>query len=113
MEADNLKNKMFFFNMFKNNLTKNMGLVHGFPNWASRTAYRLDGDDLYIQIPFIVVKRNESDDLKKSRRKGEIDKYMGSKNYRFLDYIIKLTISDYVCQNVGNRKITFNKKDVK
>lgn len=110
MENNNLENKIIFFNIFKHNLTKNMGLVHGFPNWASKTSYRLDGNDLYIQIPFIVVQRNESDNLNRSRRKGEIDKYMESDDYRFLDYIIKITVTDYVNQNVGPKKITFNKE---
>lgn len=89
-----------FFNLFKETAANNMGIIHGFPNWANKIRYEIEEDDLLIIIPPLLIKRGGYEYISKSKRKEEVDSFMYSiskaKKYTFIEYVINLTCDIFV-----------------
>lgn len=92
---DILARQVNFFNIFKETAANNMGLIHGFPNWANKISFTTQGDDLLIKIPPILIKKGSYETISRSRRKKEADNFMRKKTYTYLEYVIKTTCSIY------------------
>ncbi len=92
---DILEKQVKFFNIFKETAANNIGLIRGFPNWVNKMYFTVQGDDLLIHVPAILVTYGTSDRISHSRRKKEADVIMKRKTYTYLEYVIKNTCMIY------------------
>ena len=92
---DILEKQVKFFNIFKETAANNMGLIHGFPNWANKISFVTQGDDLLIKIPPVIINKGGYENISKSKRRKEADAFMKKKTYTYLEYVIKTTWSVY------------------
>ena len=86
---DDINNMIIYFNIFKEISANDIGLIRGFANWTKKMSYYIDGYDLVIKIPPVLIKRGTPEILSHSKRKKEIDYYMNKGNYTYVEYLIR------------------------
>ena len=69
--------------------------MHGFPNWVSKMSFVIEGEDLLIKIPPILVTYGTAERISHSKRKAETDKFMRKLNYTYLEFVIKTACNIY------------------
>lgn len=111
MNNQKLKEHVEFFTIFKEIAINDMGLMHGFKNWAYKIDMISDGDDLLITIPPVLIIRGG--DISRSSKKPIIDYRMdGRKNYTYIEYVIKRSCDKYAALK-GKTGAKLTRKGVK
>ena len=109
---------VLYFNIFKETAVNNIGIIQGFKSWVNKMNFVINGSDLVISIPPVLVNHGSYNYIKKSRRKQEIDTLMEvgkpfrSKTYTYLDFVIKMTNQKFAAQMSG-QVTKFYKKGAK
>lgn len=104
-----------YFNIFKETAANYIGIIHGFKNWTNKMNFVINGSDLAIKIPPVLVEHGTYDYIKKSRKREEIDSFMEvgkkfrSSTYTYLEFIIKMTSVKFAAQ-MGKQVTKFYKK---
>lgn len=113
-----LETCVLYFNIFKETAVNNIGIIHGFKSWVNKMNFVINGSDLVIRIPPVLVNHGSYDYIKRSRRKQEIDTLMEvgkpfrSKTYTYLDFVIKMTNQKFAAQ-MNSQVTKFYKKGAK
>ena len=103
---DALEQKATFMKIFKETAANNMGLIHGFPNWANKIDFSFEGDDLLIKIPPLLIVKGTYERISKSKRKAEVDDFMRANEYTYLEYIIKMSCNIFAAVLGGGKVAT-------
>lgn len=104
MTIDDLNRMIAFFNVFKETSANEIGIIRGFANWTYKMSYSIEGGDLRIHVPPVLVKRGTPEIISHSRRKPEVDEFMKRKKYTYLEYVIKRSIDIFAQKN--EKKVT-------
>lgn len=102
-----LERQVTFFNIFKETAANNIGLIHGFANWTNKMSFTIQGDDLLIKIPPVLVRNGGYAKISRSKRRKEADDFMKRKEYTYLEYVIKMTCTVYATLE-GKQLAQFN-----
>ena len=100
-----LEKQVKFFNIFKEVATNNLSLIQGFKKWTDKIYFTIEGNDLLIHVPAVLVKYGNSERMFRSKKKNEADKIMKKNNYTYLEFVIKNSCMIYastVGKQVGN-----------
>lgn len=108
---DNISNMILYFNIFKETAANNIGIMHGFSNWTNKMSYTIDGKDLLIKIPPVLIRNGTYKKISHSKRKKEIDTYMGKQGYTYLEFIMKKA-TDLYAQTKDKTVVSLNKKKI-